>query len=115
MKKRAEEGRPGYAERYKFLCQEFPPIERPLVRPHPVTGRLALKGDPAYVSHVVGKSKADTVEILQRVARLCEVPEYQLRLPWKSEGDVIIFDNYVLCHRGAANWALALEEQQRAP
>merc|ERR1719387_1664746 len=104
IKKRAEEGREGYAERYENICQNLPPIERPVVRPHPVTGRLALKADPSYVSHIVGKSKEESDAILQRIARLCEVPEYQLRLAWQSEGDVIIFDNYSTCHRVVADF-----------
>ena len=33
-----------------------------------------------------------------------EVPEYQLRLPWHSETDIVIFDNYVLCHRVVADF-----------
>ena len=32
------------------------------------------------------------------------VPEYQLRLPWRQEGDVVIFDNYVVKHRVVADF-----------
>jgi len=104
VKKRAEEGRPGYQEQLEQLDQDFPSIERPFVRRHPVTGRMALCAEPSYVSHIVGMSRAESLELLQRVMRLCEVPEYQLRLPWHSETDIVIFDNYVLCHRVVADF-----------
>merc|ERR1712118_217670 len=51
---------------------------------------MALCAEPSYVSHIVGMSRAESLELLQRVMRLCEVPEYQLRLPWHSETDIVI-------------------------
>lgn len=104
VKRRAEQGIPGYAEQLRSLNEQFPPVERPVVRRHPVTGKLALLVEPSYVSHIVGMSKEQTQEVLQRVMKFCEIPEYQLRLPWHSEGDVVIFDNYVLCHRVVADF-----------
>lgn len=104
IKLRAEQGVAGYAERLAALNELYPPVERPLVRPHPVTGKKALMASPAYASHIVGMTQEDSLALLQRIMRLCEVPEYQLRLPWQDEGDVIIMDNYVLHHRVVADF-----------
>lgn len=67
-----------------------------------------VKGSYARITQLVDAHSnvllKKTKEILQRITRLCEVPEYQLRLPWHNEGDVIIFDNYALCHRVVADF-----------
>lgn len=105
VKRQAEQNVPGAAERLAELNRIYPSIERPLARKHPVTGKTALIGaDPAYLSHIVGLSKEQRDEIVQRGSQLCEVPEYQLRLGWHSEGDVVIYDNYVVKHRVVADF-----------
>ena len=82
----------------------YPSVERPLVRLHPVTGKMALLGDASAVSHIVGMTRDQTRAVFERITRLCEVPEYQLRLGWQSEGDVIIHDNYATMHRVVADF-----------
>eukprot|EP00935_MAST-01C_sp_MAST-1C-sp1_P002567 g2567.t1 len=74
--------------RVEALNALYPPVERPVVQAHPITGELALAADPAYVSHIVGLSPEESKTILERTTRLCDRPEYQLRLPWRSEGDI---------------------------
>lgn len=104
VKLRMEQGVEGYAERYQALNKLYPPVERPLVREHPITKRKFIMGSPGYASHIVGMSREESLALLRKIMRLCEVPEYQLRLSWENEGDVVIFDNYGLHHRVVADF-----------
>lgn len=102
---RAAEGRGGGVERFRAVDADFPSVERPFVRRHPLTGKLALMGfKGAFASHIAGVSREQTWEIFRRAERLCEVPEYQLRVPWCAEGDVVIVDNYCVKHRVVADF-----------
>ena len=56
-------------------------------------------GHPGYGSHIVGDSAAESEEIMQRIANLCDVPEYQFHLPGHSEGDVVTHNNYAVTPR----------------
>lgn len=104
IKRRAEQGVPGAWERVALLDRHYPSVERPFARRHPITGRVALLADLSFVSHVVGMSRAESKETLRRAMRLSEVPEYQLRLPWHAEGDVMIHDNLAVKHRVVADF-----------
>lgn len=99
LRRRVEQGVPGASERFEDLSLRFLPVERPVVRRHPYTGRMTIKADPGYVSHIIGMSPEESRALLLKVMRLCEVPEYQLRLPWLAEGDIMLFDNYAVEHR----------------
>ena len=50
LKRRAEEGLPGAKENYAKFMEELPPIERPLVRKHPITGVAALSTRCSFAS-----------------------------------------------------------------
>merc|ERR550514_16938 len=104
LSRQAAKGKPGAAKKVAKRDAVMPSVERPFVRPHPVTKEMAIMGDPAFVSHIVGRSREESKEVLRRAMRLCEVPEYQLRIPWLAEGDCLIFDNYVLKHRIVADF-----------
>lgn len=100
----AERGEEGAKERFERLNKMYPSIERPFARRHPISGKVALMADRAYASHVVGMSREESLELIKRTTQLCYVPEYQLRLGWRNEGDVVIFDNYALKHRVIADF-----------
>lgn len=76
----------------------LPPVEHPLVRSHPITGRKALYIG-RHISHIVGEDVEESRALVQRlIERACRPPRtYKHR--WRA-GDVVIWDNRCVLHRG---------------
>ncbi|MCY4656249.1 MAG: TauD/TfdA family dioxygenase [Gammaproteobacteria bacterium] len=78
--------------------EDLPPVEHPVVRTHPETGRKCLYLG-RHISHVRGmefKASQDLVGSLTDVA--CRAPRL-FRHQW-DDGDVVIWDNRCVLHRG---------------
>jgi taurine dioxygenase len=86
------------------LIAEHPPIEQPLVRLHPVTGRPAMWLSPLYAAKVVGLDDADSGRVLRCLHRRISDPEVQVRWRWAA-GDVAIWDETSTCHRALTDHA----------
>jgi taurine dioxygenase len=85
--------------------RERPPVEHPLVRTHPVSGRKSLYLG-THTSHVVGwpeeRGRALLAELLERATR----PELVYVHRWQP-GDLVMWDNRALLHRARMNYEMA--------
>lgn len=79
------------------LRAAYPPIQQPLVRTHPVTGRRSLYLSPMYCGRLTGPA-ADDGRLLARLHDLLDDPDVQMRWRWQP-GDVVIWDETSTCHR----------------
>ena len=79
------------------LLTSHPPLERPLVRVHPVTGRRSVFLSPMYMQRIVGPAGADGA-LLDRLNGQLDEPEVQMRWRWRA-GDLVIWDETSTCHR----------------
>ena len=77
--------------------QALEPVEHPVVRVHPETGRRGLFVNPGFTSHVVGVSDAESRGILDLLYAHLTRPEHTIRHRW-SVGDVGIWDNQATAH-----------------
>jgi len=75
----------------------LPPVEHPVVRVHPETGRRGLFVNPGFTSHVVGVSDAESRGILDLLYAHLTRPEHTVRHRW-APGDVGIWDNRATAH-----------------
>lgn len=73
------------------------PVEHPVVRVHPETGRKGLFVNPGFTSHVVGVSQAESRGILDLLYAHLTKPEGLVRHRW-SAGDVVMWDNRSTLH-----------------
>ncbi|MFI5841748.1 TauD/TfdA dioxygenase family protein [Catenuloplanes sp. NPDC051500] len=73
------------------------PIEHPVVRVHPETGRKGLFVNPGFTSHIVGVSDAESRSILDLLYAHLTKPEHIVRHRWQP-GDVAIWDNRSTSH-----------------
>ena len=71
---------------------EITPVEHPVVRVHPETGRKGLFVNPGFTSHIVGVSDAESRGILDLLYAHLTKPEHTIRHRW-APGDVGIWDN----------------------
>ncbi len=76
---------------------ELPPVEHPVVRVHPESGRKGLFVNPGFTSHIVGTSEAESRGILDLLYAHLTKPEHVIRHRWRV-GDVGIWDNRSTSH-----------------
>ncbi|HEV7725519.1 MAG TPA: TauD/TfdA family dioxygenase [Modestobacter sp.] len=73
------------------------PIEHPVVRVHPETGRRSLFVNPGFTSHIAGVSEAESRALLDLFYAHLTQPEHIVRHRW-SVGDVAMWDNRATLH-----------------
>jgi taurine dioxygenase len=86
--------------RTKWEGEEFRalvPIEHPVVRVHPETGRRSLFVNPGFVSHIEDVSDAESRSLLDLFYAHITKPEHIVRHRW-SVGDVVMWDNRSTVH-----------------
>src|SRR2546430_781995 len=74
------------------LRPDFPPVEHPVVRTHPETGRKTLFVNAAFTQYIVGMAPEESGQLLDLLYRQAAYPEYQCRFHW-APGDVAFWDN----------------------
>jgi alpha-ketoglutarate-dependent taurine dioxygenase len=90
--------RPGY------YANELPPVDHPLVRTHPDTGRKALYiGNHAVriIDMAEGEGSALLAALLDHATR----PEFTHAHRWRP-GDLVMWDNRCTLHRAVANYEM---------
>jgi taurine dioxygenase len=85
----------------RIVC-EFPPVEHPLVRTHPVTGRRALWVAGRFMDQVVGMHRDESDALLGFLGRHIENPNFCVRWRWTA-GDLAIWDEASTNHRALSD------------
>jgi len=81
------------------------PVEHPLVRTHPETGRKALYlGN--HASHILGMPETEGTRLLEELLEHTTQPRFVYAHRWRR-GDLVIWDNRCLLHRAVANYDMA--------
>ncbi|WP_320781825.1 TauD/TfdA dioxygenase family protein [Streptomyces sp. CRN 30] len=93
---------PGFArfygpERLAPFQERFPPVEHPVVRTHPVTGRRMLFVNASFTTHITGMDRDESDRLLRLLFQQAHVPEFQVRFGWQP-GDVAFWDNRATQH-----------------
>jgi taurine dioxygenase len=93
---------PGFARFYSVeqlapYQEEFPPVEHPVVRRHPETGRRMLFVNASFTTRIVGLGQAESDRLLRLLFQQAQVPEFQVRFRWQA-GDVAFWDNRATQH-----------------
>ncbi|WP_029431183.1 TauD/TfdA family dioxygenase [Blastococcus sp. URHD0036] len=73
------------------------PVEHPVVRVHPETGRRSLFVNPGFTSHIAGVSEAESRGLLDAFYAHLTKPEHIVRHRWAA-GDVAMWDNRSTLH-----------------
>ncbi len=82
---------------------EFPPVEHPIARTHPETGRKALYVNAYFTSHIPGLDRRESLELLDLLIRQAHVPEYQCRFHWENNA-IAFWDNRSVQHYAASDY-----------
>ena len=77
---------------------DLPPVEHPVVRTHPVTGRRSLYVG-RHASHIVGMDEQEGRALLRELTENACQPPRIFRHHWQ-DGDIAAWDNRCVLHRG---------------
>lgn len=78
--------------------QEFtPPVEHPVVRTHPETGRKCLFVNRNFTSHIAGLHRTESDALLALLYKHIEQPEFVVRFKWRANS-IAMWDNRCTQH-----------------
>jgi alpha-ketoglutarate-dependent taurine dioxygenase len=87
----------GFAEWDGQRITAFTPVEHPLVRTHPESGRKSLFVNPEFTSHIKGFSRRESDGILSLLYQHMIGQKYLVRYNW-TKGDLGFWDNRATMH-----------------
>jgi len=91
------------AEDREAMRAQYPPVEHPVVRVHPATGRRMLFVNRFFTDHVVGLDRDESDALIDLLASEAETVEYQCRFTW-SEHAVAFWDNRSTQHYASSDY-----------
>ncbi len=92
---------------------KFPPVEHPVVRTHPETGRKLLYVNRFFTSHVVGLAPDESRALIEELCRQADVIEYQCRFRWTPDS-VVMWDNRAVQHYACSDYWPSVRVMERA-
>jgi len=78
----------------------YPPVEHPVVRTDPDTGRKSLYVNPVHTSHIVGWEPAESRALLEFLYAHGEAEPVRYEHRWQA-GDLVMWDQRCTWHRAA--------------
>ena len=87
----------GGAERYWNTFQKAPPVEQPLVKVHPETGKKLLYVSQLTTTHIVGLHPNESEAMLEMLFKHLDWKELQCRFYWEKNS-IAMWDNRCTVH-----------------
>jgi alpha-ketoglutarate-dependent taurine dioxygenase len=94
------------------VVTKLEPVEHPVIRVHPETGRRSIFVNPGFTSHIVGVSEFESRAILDLLYAHLTKPEHIVRHRWRP-GDVAMWDNRSTAHYANRDYAGARRVMHR--
>jgi taurine dioxygenase len=83
--------------------KQLAPVDHPVVRTHPVSGRKALFVNEGYTTKLIGVDRKESDALLNYLFDHLRTPEFQLRHHWRK-GDLVVWDNRITQHYAVADY-----------
>jgi taurine dioxygenase len=85
------------------MLEKYPPVEHPVVRTHPETGRKTLFVNAFFTERIVGLDNDESEWLIDRLCQQAMHPEWQVRLRWEA-GTVAFWDNRSTQHYASSDY-----------
>jgi taurine dioxygenase len=92
--------------------RQYPPVEHPIVRTHPETGRKLIYVNAAFTRHIVGMERAESDTLLKHLYAQAAVPEYQCRFRWYKNA-IAFWDNRACQHYAVSDYWPEVRRMER--
>jgi alpha-ketoglutarate-dependent 2,4-dichlorophenoxyacetate dioxygenase len=79
---------------------DFPMTRHRLAQLHEPSGRMNLYGG-AHAHHIEGLDPDESRALLDKLYAHATQPKYTIKVPWRNQGDVVLWDNTSVMHRAA--------------
>jgi taurine dioxygenase len=96
-------GRRGNARLLNPEDREWTPVQHPIIRIHPETGRRSLYFDPGKIVDFIGIERPEGDELIAELSQRMVAPEAEYHHRWEK-GDIVIWDNRCSYHRAAGDY-----------
>lgn len=100
-------------QRWQQAVDKHPPVQHPVIRTHPVSGKKALFVNEGFTTRIVELSEKESDAVLRFLFAHATKPEFQVRWRWQPN-DLAIWDNRVTQHYANADYYPARRIMQRA-
>ena len=87
----------------KDIEEKYPPVEHPVIRTHPDTGRKSIYVNVAFTKSINGMEKEESDELLSYLYSRARLPEYQCRFRWEKNS-IAFWDNRSCQHYAASDY-----------
>lgn len=94
---------PAFKERYDRAVAKHPPVNHPVVRTHPVTGKKALFVNEGFTTRINELSDRESDHLLAFLYGHVSRPEFTLRWNWRVN-DLAFWDNRITQHYAVADY-----------
>ncbi len=106
-------GRKVPAGREDEIRERYPEIEHPVAPTHDRTGRRYLYVNRIFVERLAGRTRDESLDLLDRLCRQADFPEYQCRFTWEP-GSIAFWDNRAVQHYAASDYYPDVRVMERA-
>jgi len=100
-------------EQREEIRARFPPVEHPVVRTHPETGRKLLYVNRFFTNHIVGLPPDESRDLIELLSHQADTIEYQCRFRWTPDA-VVIWDNRAVQHYACSDYWPSVRVMERA-
>ena len=89
---------PGGAERLAQAVKDNPPVEHPVIRTHPESGKKVIFVNSLFTTHIIGMKKKESRAVLDFLFEHITTPEYTCRFSWETDC-IALWDNRSTQHK----------------
>jgi taurine dioxygenase len=85
------------------MRRRHPPVEHPVVRTHPETGKRGIYVNVAFTVCIKGMADDESAALLRQLYKQSSIPEHQCRLRWRPN-TIAFWDNRSTQHYAASDY-----------
>ena len=94
------------------IFEHYPPVQHPVIRTHPVSGRKCIFVNEMVTSRIIGLEPEESEVILNFLINHLKQPIFQCRLHWE-DNTVVVWDNRATQHQILADFQPSYRLNQR--